>query len=257
MKLSSIVIARDEEKNIGRCIESQLECIDEIIVVIDERTCDRTLEIVKSYPQVKYKLTKWLGYDKTKQLAVSLAVNDWILWIDADEVITAKLCGEINEFKKNNPEYSAYSIPRLPNFLGRWIKHGGWYPGRVIRLFNKNNAVFSEKDVHEDLIINGTAGQLKNNLEHFTDPNIKHYFEKFNNYTSLAAEELNRKGKRFKVSDIILRPAFIFIKMYMLRLGFLDGIQGFILAVFSSAYVFTKYCKLWEIESNKNRLNFK
>ena len=137
----------------------------------------------------------------------------------------------------------------MANFLGRWIKHSGWYPGRVVRLFNKNKAHFNDNDVHEELIFNGSTGLLKNDLEHYTDPDIEHYFKKFNSYTSLAAEELVRKEKRFKLSDILLRPAFIFIKMYFLKLGFLDGIQGFILAVFSSAYVFTKYCKFWELKN--------
>ena len=133
--------------------------------------------------------------------------------------------------------------------MGRWIKHSGWYPGRVVRLFNKNKARFSNNDVHEELIVNGETGSLKNHLEHYTDPDIEHYFKKFNSYTSLAAEELVRNGKRFKITDILLRPLFIFIKMYVLKRGFLDGVQGFILAVFSSAYVFTKYCKLWELKS--------
>jgi hypothetical protein len=100
--------------------------------------------------------------------------------------------------------------------------------------------------VHEHLIISGETGRFKNDIKHYTDPNIRHYFEKLNNYTSLAADELDKKGKDFKVLDIVIRPIVIFTKMYILKRGFLDGIQGFILAMFSSAYVFTKYCKLWE-----------
>ena len=256
IKISSIVIARNEELNIGRCIQSQLGCIDDIIVLVDNSSTDRTLEIVKSYPQIKFEIVQWMGYAKTKQYAVTLAANDWAFWIDADEVITPNLCKELNEFKSTSPLHQAYSVPRLANFLGRWIKHSGWYPGRVTRLFLKNKASFSEKDVHEDLIINGTTGQLKNDLEHYTDPTIKHYFEKFNNYTSLAAEELHRTGKKFRLSDVILRPVFIFIKMYFLKRGFLDGIQGLMLAAFSSAYVLTKYSKFWEITKSR-RINNK
>ena len=251
IKISSIIIAKNEELNIRRCIESQLECIDEIIIIVDEDSSDKTLEIIKSFSQIKFEITKWMGYAKTKQYAVSLASNDWILWIDADEVITPELCNDLNKFKDSSSTLSAYSIPRLANFLGRWIKHSGWYPGRVVRIFNKNKASFSEKDVHEDLIVNGEIGELQSNLEHYTDPSIKHYFEKFNNYTSLAAEELKRNNKKFHLSDIILRPVFIFIKMYVIKLGFLDGVQGFILAIFSSAYVFTKYSKFWEIKRKK------
>jgi len=247
-KISSIIIAKNEELNIQRCVESQLKCVDEIIVVVDENSEDKTLEIVKSFPEVKCSVKKWLGYAKTKQYAVSLTSNDWILWIDADEEVTAGLSEEIIEFKNKSPEYSAYSIPRKAFFLGRWIEHSGWYPGRVTRLFDKNKVKFDEKDVHENLVVDGEIGELNNDINHYTDPTIHHYFVKFNRYTTLAAEELFNKGKSFLVSDIILRPLFIFVKMFILKRGFLDGVQGFILAVFSSAYVFTKYCKLWELK---------
>ena len=251
MKLSSIIIAKDEEKNIGRCIQSQLVCINEIIILIDDRTKDSTLEIVKSFAKVKFEIVKWQGFSATKKYAVTLTSNDWILWIDADEALTSELAKELIEFKKSGPKYDSYSFPRKADFLGRWILHSGWYPARVTRLFNKNKITFSDSDVHEHLVITGKTGNFKNDMEHYTDPDIRHYFEKFNNYTTLAADELDKKGKAFKVSDLILRPAVIFIKMFIIKRGFLDGIQGFILAMFSSAYVFTKYCKLWEKEINR------
>ncbi len=249
IQLSSIIIAKNEERNISRCIESQLECIDEIIVLVDDSTSDRTFEIAKSYSKVKCETVKWRGFAGTKQHAVSLTTNDWVLWIDADEAVTKELSSEINGFKNSSPGCSAYSFPRMANFLGRWIKHSGWYPGRVVRLFNKNKAHFNDNDVHEELIVDGGIGLLRNHLEHYTDPDIEHYFKKFNSYTTLAAEELARKGKRFRLTDILFRPPFLFFKMYILKLGFLDGVQGFILAVFSSAYVFTKYCKFWELKN--------
>lgn len=252
MKISSITIAKNEESNIERCIQSMLVCIDEIIILIDEDSKDKTLEIVKSFQQVKYDVIKWMGYSKTKQHAVTLTNNDWVFWIDADESISPKLSDELNKFKKEFPQYLAYSFPRKAYFLGKWIKHSGWYPSRVTRLFDKNEVRFSESDVHEHLIASkDKIGQFENDIEHFTDPTVYHYFNKFNIYTSLAAEELQKKGKRFLISDLMLRPAAIFFKMYIFRLGFLDGIQGFILAIFSSAYVFTKYCKLWEIKIRK------
>lgn len=248
IKISSIIIAKNEESNIGRCIESQLGCIDEIIVLVDNRTTDRTFEIAKTFSRVKVQTVSWQGYSSTKKFGLSLASNEWIFWIDADEAVTDKLCKEINNFKTNVPQFSSYSVPRKAYFLGKWIRHSGWYPGRVTRLFNKNQASFSDNDVHEHLVVNGLTGRLENDLDHFTDPTIHHYFEKFNRYTTLAAEEMLREGRDFKISDILLRPPFIFIKMYLLKAGFLDGIEGLILAVFSSAYVFTKYCKFWELK---------
>jgi len=249
MRISSITIAKNEETNIARCIESLLESVDEIIVLVDEESSDKTLDIVKSYSNVKCKIVKWMGYAKTKQYGVSLCSNDWILWIDADEVVTKELAKELFGFKTSSPVFTAYSIPRKAFFLGRWIKHSGWYPGRVTRLFNKHDVKFSENDVHEHLLVKGETGELDSDLEHYTDPSIHHYFQKFNSYTTLAAEELFKSGKSFSVVDLLLRPIVMFIKMYFLKLGFLDGIQGFILAVFSSAYVFTKYCKFWELKN--------
>ena len=249
MRISSITIAKNEETNIARCIESLYECVDEIVVLVDEESSDKTFDIVKSYPNVKCEVVKWMGYAKTKQYGVSLCSNNWILWIDSDEVLTKELSDELIKFKTSSLVFSAYSIPRKAFFLGKWIKHSGWYPGRVTRLFNKHKVKFSENDVHEHLLVNGETGELKSDLEHFTDPNIHHYFQKFNRYTTLAAEELVKKGRSFSITDLLLRPVGIFLKMYFLKLGFLDGIQGFILAVFSSAYVFTKYCKFWELKN--------
>ncbi len=251
MNLSSIIIAKNEARNIEKCIASQLSCIDEIIVLVDSKSTDSTLEIVKSFPQIKYEVVEWTGYAKTKQYALSKTSNDWVLWIDADEALTNELLNELNEFKISLPRFNVYSIPRKAYFLGKWIKHSGWYPDRVKRLFNKNYVKFSDNNVHEHLICSGEAGQLKNDIEHFTDPNILHYFEKFNSYTSLAAKELAEKRYPFSLSDLLIRPLFIFLKMFFLKKGFLDGIHGFILAVFSSAYVFTKYAKLWELKFKK------
>lgn len=248
IKLSSIIIAKNEEANISRCIKSQFGCIDEIVVVIDDKSTDRTLEIVKSFTDVKYHVSPWQGYSGTKNIALGFTTSEWILWIDADEALTPALTNELIEFKSSTPAFDIYSVPRIANFLGRWIKHSGWYPGRIERLFNKNKVKFSESNVHEHLVYSGSAGTLNSNLEHYTDPSIFHYFEKYNRYTSLAAEEIFKKNKRFKITDLLIRPCFQFVKMYFLKRGFFDGIQGFILAVFSSAYVFTKYAKLWEVE---------
>lgn len=251
LKISSVIIAKNEEANIGRCIESQLGCIDEIIVLVDDKTSDNTFEIAESFSGVRVESVKWKGYSETKKYAVSLSTNDWIFWIDADEAVTEPLKKEITGFKNSVPEFPAYSVPRKAYFLGKWIRHSGWYPGRVNRLFNKKEVAFSDNSVHEHLVINGKIGKLTGDLEHYTDPTIEHYFDKFNVYTSLAAEEMHKQGKKAAITDIILRPPLLFIKMYFLKFGFLDGIEGFILAVFSSSYVFTKYCKFWWLDKNR------
>lgn len=254
IKISSIITAKNEEANIRECINRQLNCIDEIIVIVDDKTTDKTLDIVKEFPQVKYEVKRWKGFAETKKYAASLANTDWILWIDADEVISDELSKEIQNFKNTHPDYNIYEIPRKAYFLGKWILHSGWYPGYVHRLFNKNKVSFNNKKVHEGLDYSGQSGRLKGDILHYTDRNINHYFSKFNSYTSLAANSLFEEKKKFRITDILLRPVFMFLKMYILKAGFLDGIQGFILAVFSSLYVFTKYCKLWELErKSKNK----
>jgi (heptosyl)LPS beta-1,4-glucosyltransferase len=252
-KISSIVIAKNEENNIARCIESQLGLIDEIVVIVDESSTDSTADIAAGYPCARVYITEWKGFSETKKYAVSLTQNDWILWIDADEEITLRLKEEISVLKKTGFADNAYKVARRAFFLGKWMKHSGWYPSRVTRLFNRKSAVFNSTNVHEQLVVNGTIGELKNDLNHYTDANIKHYLDKFNSYTSLAAEDLYNKNKKFRLTDIIIRPFFLFLKMYIIRRGFLDGREGFILAVFSSLYVFTKYTKLWEIENQRNK----
>ena len=253
IEISAIIIAKNEEHNIGRCLTSLKDCVEEIIVLIDDETTDKTIEIVRTFPMVKYYVINWKGYAQTKQYAVSLTQNNWVLWIDADEVLTEKLKKEIKDFKLSAANYSAYSIPRKAYFLGKWIKHCGWYPGRVNRLFNKKKAKFSDKQVHEHLVIEGNVGELSSDLDHFTDPDIKHYFKKFNEYTSLAAEDLLNSGRKFRITDLLFRPIAIFFKMYIIKLGFLDGIEGFLLSVFSSLYVFTKYCKFWELKKGETK----
>ncbi len=253
-KISSIIIAKNEAENIGRCIESQLNCIDEIILIVDSQTTDNTAEIAGKFENVKIEITDWKGYSATKQFAVEKATNQWIFWIDADEEVTPELCDELNEWKKSGEEkFSAYKVARRAFFLGRWIKHSGWYPGRVTRLFNKHKARFNDNQVHEGLQVEGAIANLKNDLNHYTDPDIEHYYEKFNRYTSLAAEEMFKAGKTSALSDLIIRPLFLFFKMYILKKGFLDGKEGFMLAVFSSNYVFTKYAKLTEMNKTRKK----
>lgn len=247
IKLSAIIIAKDEEKNISNCLSSLEGLIDDAVVIIDSRTKDNTYEITKKFSFVYAEVKEWQGYSKTKIYALSKTKYDWVLWIDADEELTKELKNELSEFKVKKTEFDCYDVARRAYFLGKWIKHSGWYPNRIKRLFNKTKIIFDDKNVHEGLIVNGKVGNLKNDLIHYTDPNIYHYLEKLNNYTSLASVELFNKNKKTRLIDILLRPLFIFIKMFILRLGFLDGFHGFLLASFSSFYVFSKYVKLWEL----------
>jgi len=243
-RISAVVITYNEENNISRCLES-LSWADEIVVV-DSFSQDRTKEIASSFTDKIFDL-EWQGFGKQKEFARTKASYDWVLSIDADEVVSEKLREEIKGIINKNDSLDDYYIPRLSNFLGRWIKHSSWYPDYVLRLFKKDKAKFDESLVHEKLILEGRGGVLKNEILHYTDPDISHYLLKMNKYTSLSAEMLSSEGKNATLFDLLFRPMAIFFKMYLFKSGFLDGWQGFVLACFSSFHVFVKYAKLWHL----------
>jgi len=243
-KLSVIVITKNEEFNIGECLQS-VRWADECIV-IDSESTDRTVEIARTFGATVH-VHPWEGFGKARNIALRYATGEWTFWLDADERSSEQLSHEIlDTIAHETPEIDGYTMPRKAQFLGRWILHSGWYPGRVLRLFRTLKATYTDENVHEGVTINGRVGKLTNDILHYTDPNLFHYFEKFNRYTSLAAEDLQLKGKQFRPSQLIVHPIWLFIKMYILKRGFSDGLQGFILAVVSSCYVFTKYAKFWE-----------
>ena len=244
-KLTVITLTRDEERNIVGCLES-VAWADEIIV-LDSGSTDRTVEMARRFtPDVT--ILPWRGYGAARNEGLARSHFGWILWLDADERVTAELAAEIRGIlEKDDAALAGYEIARRAYFCGKWMRHGGWYPSRVVRLFRRDQARFSETRVHEQILIGGAVSRTRHDLIHYTDPDLNHYFSKFNSYTSLAARDMFDAGRSFSVGDLIVRPLFQFFKMYLLRLGFLDGIHGFVLCVASSAYVFTKYAKLWEM----------
>ncbi len=251
MRLSAIVITHNEEADIEACLRN-LEWADETVVV-DAISTDRTCEIARRFtPNVFQKA--WEGYAAAREYALSRATGDWVLSIDADERVTPELRAEIEQTLRA-PRFDGYLIPRKAYFLGKWIRHCGWYPGRVMRLVRRERAHVTDRMVHEGLRVEGTVGTLENHILHYTYPTVRSYFARFDRYTSLAADELHLDGKRPTLADILLRPPFQFIKMYVLKLGVLDGLQGLILCAFSSFYVLVKYVKLWEIERRKDNLS--
>lgn len=239
-----MIITLNEESNIQPCLDS-VKWADEIIVV-DSESNDQTVKIAKQYTETVF-VRKWQGFARTKNYAIQQAGGEWVLCIDADEVLTPEAELEIREAIKS-PGVDGYFFPRKANFLGRWIYHSGWYPGYVLRLIRRKHACYQETLVHEYLEKPEKTAKLNIPILHYTDPDIKHYFSKLNIYTSLAAEDLWKRGKQFRSVDLIIRPLHIWIKMYIFKAGFLDGFQGFLLAIFSGFYVFVKYAKLWEIQ---------
>jgi glycosyltransferase involved in cell wall biosynthesis len=243
--LSVIVITKNEERNIVPCLESVSWADD--LVVVDAESGDRTVELARRCVARVF-VEPWRGFSAAKTFAALQARNEWVLWLDADERVTPALAEEITRLlTAGAPAADGYRMARRAYFLGKWIRHCGWYPGHVLRLFRKSRARFSDVSVHESLQMDGKVATLEHDLLHFTDHDLGHYFDKYNSYTTLAAEELLRKGRGAGAAALLLRPILAFLKMYVLKRGFLDGMHGFILCALSASYVFTKYAKLWHL----------
>ncbi len=248
-KLSVIIITYNEESNITDCLEL-VKWADEIIVV-DSNSTDKTIELAKKYTDKIYTLENSL-YAESKNFALDKTVNDWILSVDADERVTNELKEEILNVLSSSDSLNAYYLNRKSYFINKFIKHCGWYPDYILRLFNKSAGIrFSDSKVHEKAIYKGEKGKLKSLLLHYTDMTFEHYWKKMNNYSTYSAEELHASKKKASNIDIIFRPAFAFFKMYFLKLGILDGYTGFILCVLSGMHVFYKYSKLYYLSKVK------
>ena len=242
--ISTIIITRNEEKNIRDCLEA-VRWTDEIVVV-DTGSTDKTVSIAKKFTS-KVFTQRWEGFGAAREFALRKCTKDWVLSVDADERVTPPLKEEIQSvLRKGNNHAVGYAVPIKACFLGRWILHCGWYPAYKTRIFRRDRSGYSESKLHEAIQVQGAVLKLRNDLLHYTDPDLFHYFEKLNRYTSLAADQLVQERTKFRISQLLIRPFWTFIKMYFIKAGFLDGIQGFILCVLSSCYVFTKYAKLWE-----------
>ncbi len=247
MKVSAVIITYNEEEKIGRCIKS-LAFADEIIVV-DSGSRDNTVKIAAAM-KAKIFSRGWQGYSRQKNYAVGKSKNEWVLSVDADEEVSRELADEIAGIVIS--PYEGYLMPRRAFFLGRWISHCGWYPDMQLRLFRKNSGRFDEsRQVHESFLLNGKAGTLKNDLFHYSYDNLGQYFSTLNRYTELAAISMKEKGRRGRLGTILFNPLYTFIRMYLFRLGFLDGLPGLFVCLLSSFYNFIKYAKLWELTRKK------
>src|SRR5215470_7876423 len=193
MKISAAIITCNEERNIPRVLES-LRCCDEIVVV-DSGSSDRTVEIATKLG-ARVVESPWRGYAGQKNFASESCANDWVLSLDADESLSEALEGEIWQIKKNGPQYDAYTMPRLAQYLGRWIRHSGWYPDRKVRLFNRRKAFWTGEFVHESVHVQGSVGHLESNLLHFTCESLSEHLRTMDRYTTLAAEQLLASGER-------------------------------------------------------------
>ncbi len=249
MNLSVIIITKNEERNIHRCLES-LKWAPEIIVA-DSHSSDQTPEIAQSFGNVKLIDTDWLGYSKTKSLAIENTSHDWILWLDADEKVTDELKVEIEKLFESPDDlkkFSAYKIKRRNWFMNQEVKYSGWQNDWVVRLFRKDKCHFDDKHVHESLEISGDVGKLKSCLNHYTYTNLEDYLEKYNKYNLLSARDKFSKTKKVNFYHLLIKPWLRFMRHYVLQFGFLDGKLGITLCTMSGVSVFFRYVKIWRMQ---------
>jgi len=243
--LSVIIITKNEASHIGRCLESVLWA-DEIIV-LDSGSQDDTVSICRQYTDKVYE-TDWPGFGVQKQRALDKATGDWVLSIDADEIVTAELRAEIEQALQQN-KIHGYEIPRLSSYCGRQMRHGGWWPDYVLRLFRRNAGHFSDAVVHEKIIVEGKVGRLVSPFLHDTAVNLEEILRKMNSYSSLGAQMLYEKGVRASISKAFFKGLWTFIRTYWIKAAFLDGHQGLMLSISNAEGTYYKYLKLMELQN--------
>lgn len=247
MGISAAVITYNEEDNIKRFLDAVNDIADEIIVV-DSYSKDKTKERCSEYPKVKFYEKDFNGYGEQKNYALDLCTQEWVLFLDADEIPDEELKYSIKKIvDSGNSGFEVFDI-KLKNYLGtRLIKHGGW--GKVYRerFFKNNKAKYSSDKVHEYLMTDSKKGRLNGHINHYTYKNIHHYLTKMNNYSDMMAEKMFERGKEVNQLKVVVNPAFQFFKTYFIKFGFLDGFAGFYIARTMAFYNFMKYIKLYSI----------
>ncbi len=244
--LSVILITRNEEANLADCFAS-LEGIAQQIVVVDTNSSDRTLEIAKNHGALISQPPDWPGFGPQKNRALDLATGDWILSLDADERLTPALKSEILTAIHHSAHVDCFAIPRLSWYCGRFIRHSGWNPDYVDRLFKRGTATFSDDLVHERLLPHGQVAKLKNPMLHYSFMNYSQVLQKIDRYSSASAEQAFAMGKTSNPLKAVLHGAWSFLRTYFLRAGFLDGPQGFALAISNGQGTYYRYIKLWHL----------
>ena len=251
-KLSIVLATYNEEKNIKACLDSVKGLADEIVVV-DGSSTDKTRQIAKKFGAKVYKTTNKPIFHLNKQIAIDKATGHWILQLDADERVTLELKNEIKAIiKPKDSKFAGYYLPRKNWFLSKFLTKGGQYPDYVIRLFLNGQGYLPAKSVHEQIIINGKVGHLKNDLVHYSDPTFKRYLVRFNRYTSLDATKLYESKTKpsfgLLLSYFVVKPIIWFTSTYFRHKGFVDGLPGFIFSLMSSLRFPVIYIKLWELD---------
>jgi glycosyltransferase involved in cell wall biosynthesis len=252
VQISAVLIAHNEENDIEAALRS-LEGVADEIVVVDSHSSDRTVRIARKYTDRVFERT-WTNYADQKNFADDQARHLWILSLDADERLSPELRAEILALKDGTPDCPAFSMPRRVFYLGRWIKHSGWYPDRRIRLFRRDAARWEGAFVHESLVLNGEARRLSGDIQHYTYRNVSDHVERINAFSELGAQKLYAAGRKARWAQLVFLPPARFLKSYVVRLGLLDGFAGLVISVLNGYAIFLRYAKLREIWKKGERI---
>jgi glycosyltransferase involved in cell wall biosynthesis len=253
-KVSACVITLNEEQKVRRCLQSLTWC-DEI-VVLDSFSTDRTIDICREFTIRVYQ-HEWLGYVAQRNLVRDMARYPWILFLDADEEVSPGLREEIRmEFERGASLYVGYEFPRQVYYVGRWIRHGEWYPDIKLRLFAKEYGRTEGQEPHDKVVVNGPVKRLTHPLWHYTYDDVADHLATINRFSSITARQRYVQNSPFRWHDLIFRPILRFFKGYLMRRGFMDGAHGFVIAILCAYGVFVKYAKQWEMEQ-RNRKDFR
>lgn len=239
--LSVIIITKNEAANIRACLES-VAWADEIVVV-DSGSTDDTVSIAREFTQQVYE-HGWPGFGKQKNRALDYAIGDWVLSLDADERVTPELRAAIEEVLRDGETCDAYAISRLSSYCGRFMRHSGWYPDRIVRLFRRGAARFSDDLVHERLLVEGRIGELGGELLHYAFDDAEEVLRKVDMYSTAGAQRLRQQGRKATLTGAVVRGMWSFFRTWVLRGGFLDGREGFMLAVSNAEGTYYRYVKL-------------
>jgi glycosyltransferase involved in cell wall biosynthesis len=242
--VTATIITLNESANVAAALES-VAWADEIVVV-DACSTDDTVAIARRFTD-RVVVREWPGYVDQKNFAASLATHDWILSLDADERVTPALAGEIRERLRSEPPCAGYRVPRVSQYLGRWIRSTDWYPDYQLRLYDRRRARWAGRYVHEWVAIDGDVGRLRADLQHFPYRDVSHHLQTIDRYSTLAARQMHEDGRRAGAWQIIVHADAAFLRNYVARGGFRDGAAGLIVSALNAYYVMLKFVKLWEL----------
>jgi glycosyltransferase involved in cell wall biosynthesis len=251
-KVSAVIITFNEERNIERCLES-VRWADEIVVV-DSFSKDRTVALARKYTDKIYQ-HEYPGSTRQMVRGIQYSDGDWILFVDADEVVSPELSEEIQMIMRAGTEHVGFELLRKPNMFGKWIEHGGWFPDWQFRFFRKDAYVVNHQEVHGGFDTGGPKGRLRNVVYHYTYQSLHDYYERMNEYTSLQVSNKLAEGRAGTIRwyNLLLSPVSHFLRMFVVRKGYKDGFHGFILAALDATYTLGLYAKLWEYTMQAGR----